>query len=67
MQLIVQFLPITHGLQAIRLLLDEGSTAAILQAASLEAVVGLGWIVLAILAMDRMANAGRADGSIDFV
>ena len=66
-QFIVQFLPITHGLEAIRLLLDEGSPAAILQAASLEAAVGLGWIVLAVLAMDRMANAGRADGSIEFV
>ena len=53
-QLIVQFLPVTHGLQAIRLVLDE-------------AAVGLGWLVVAIITMDRMANAGRADGSIEFV
>ena len=57
----------THGLQAIRLLLDEASTVSILQAAGFEAIVGLGWITLAILAMDRMANAGRRDGSIEFV
>ena len=66
-QFIVRLLPITHGLQAIRLLLDEGSIVAILQAVALEAAVGLGWIVLAVLAMDRMANAGRADGSIEFI
>ena len=66
-QFIVKLLPITHGLQAIRLALDEASAGAILQAAALEAAVGLGWIALAVLAMDRMANAGRRDGSIEFV
>ena len=66
-QFVVKLLPITHGLQAIRLLLDEASAGAILQAAALEAAVGLGWIALAVLAMDRMANAGRRDGSIEFV
>ena len=66
-QFIVRLLPITHGLQAIRLLLDEGPIAAILQHAALEAMVATGWIVLAILAMDRLANAGRRDGSIEFV
>ena len=53
-QLIVQFLPVTHGLQAIRMVLDE-------------AAVGLGWLVVATITLDRMANAGRADGSIEFV
>lgn len=66
-QFIVRLLPMTHGLQAIRLLLDEASTTSILQAAGFEAIVGLAWITLAILAMDRMANAGRRDGSIEFV
>ena len=66
-QIVVQCFPITHGLQAIRLLLDEAPLSQVLIAASLEAVVALGWIALAILAMDRMANAGRADGSIEFV
>ncbi len=66
-QILVQFMPITHGLQAIRLVLDEASVGPILQTAGLEAAVGLGWVVLAALVMDRMANAGRADGSIEFV
>ncbi len=66
-QFAVKLLPITHGLHAIRLALDEASVWAILQAAALEAAVGVGWIVLAVLAMDRMANAGRKDGSIEFI
>ena len=66
-QFVVRFLPITHGLQAIRLALDQAPVGAILQAAALEAAVGLGWIALAVLVMDRMANAGRRDGSIEFV
>ncbi len=63
----VQFLPITHGVQAIRLLLDRGSAVAILEAAGLEILVGLGWLLVAMLAMDRMAQAGRRDGSIEII
>ena len=66
-QFIVKLLPITHGLQAIRLALDEASLAAIVQAAALEVAVTLGWIIVAVLVIDRMANAGRRDGSIEFV
>ena len=66
-QFIVKLLPITHGLQAIRLALDEASVAAIVQAAALEVAVTLGWIILAVLVVDLMANAGRKDGSIEFV
>ncbi len=66
-QFIVKLLPITHGLQAVRLALDEASLAAIVQAAALEVAVTLGWIILAVLVIDRMANAGRRDGSIEFV
>lgn len=66
-QFAVQVLPITHGLQAIRLLLDEAPLRQVLVSASMELAVALGWITLAVIAMDRMANAGRADGSIEFV
>ncbi len=65
-QIVVSFLPITHGLRAIRLLLAEAPAGEILHAASLEAAVAVGWVVLAVLLMDRMANAGRKDGSIEF-
>ena len=66
-QIAVQILPITHGLQAIRLLLDEAPASQVLMSASLELAVALGWITLAAVAMDRLADAGRADGSIDYI
>lgn len=66
-QFVVRLLPITHGLEAIRLLLDEGSVIAILRSAGLEVAVGAGWILLAMLAIDRMANAGRKDGTIELI
>ena len=66
-QTIVRFVPITHGLQAIRLLLDEASATAILSEAALEVAVGVIWVAIAIIVMDRMANAGRKDGSIEFL
>ena len=66
-QFIVKLFPLTHGLQAIRLVLNQAPADAVLQAAALEAAVGFGWIALAVLTMDLMANAGRKDGSIDLV
>ena len=67
LQTIIQLVPITHGLQAIRLLLDESSATAILRESALEVGVGLVWMVIAIFTMDRMANAGRKSGSIEFI
>ena len=66
-QFVVRLLPITNGLQAIRLALDEASLSSVLQAAALEVAVTLGWIILAVFLIDRVANAGRKDGSIEFV
>lgn len=64
-QFVIAFLPVTHGLQALRMLLVHGPARAILIQAGLEAVVGLGWLVLAIFAFDWFADAGRASGSIE--
>ena len=64
---IAHVLPLTHGLHAVRLALDRGDPLEILQSAGLEIVVGLGWLLLSLMTIDRMANAGRADGSIEFV
>lgn len=58
--------PVTHGLQALRLLLQQGPIHEIGRELALEALVGLAWFALAALTMDRFANAGRADGSIEF-
>jgi ABC-2 type transport system permease protein len=60
-------LPVTHGLAASRLLLDSGSATDIVSQAFYALVVSLAWLLLALLIIDRMANAGRRDGSIEFV
>lgn len=66
-QVIAHGLPVTHGLSAIRALLAGGETAGILRSLGLEALVGACWLGFAILAMDRLADAGRADGSIELI
>ena len=65
-QVIANILPTTHGVEAVRLMLSGAPAADILLALALEAVVGLGWLVAALLAIDRIAETGRADGSIEF-
>jgi ABC-2 type transport system permease protein len=67
LQVIANCLPITHGLKAVRLLLAGGDASSVLTAAGLELLVAASWLTLAALTMDRMANAGRASGSIEFV
>ena len=59
-------LPVTHGLRAVRLLLAQASAWSIVESLALELLVGFVWFSFAWLAMNRTANAGRADGTIDF-
>ncbi|WP_406003006.1 ABC transporter permease [Streptomyces sp. NBC_00829] len=59
-------LPVTHGLSAMRALLDGAGAGRVLPAVLLEAVVGVGWAVVAALTFRRLAERGRADGSIEF-
>ena len=62
----VAFLPVTHGLQAIRLLIDGGAASEIVRLAGLElAVAGL-WLIPAVLAIRRLVDGGRKRGTIDF-
>jgi ABC-2 type transport system permease protein len=60
-------LPLTHGLQAIRMLFDVSPLSTVAVQAGLEALVGLGWFALTALTIDRMAEQGRLNGSIEFV
>jgi ABC-2 type transport system permease protein len=64
-QALANSLPLTHGLQSVRLVLDCGSAPAALQEGALEAAVGLVWLVAGILLLDWLTNSGRADGSIE--
>lgn len=66
-QWIANALPVTHGLQAIRAVLDGGSASVILENAGWELAVAAFWLLLAIVTIDRMSEAGRHDGSIEFI
>ncbi|MCT9932197.1 ABC transporter permease [Planotetraspora sp. A-T 1434] len=61
----VGFLPLTHGLSAIRDVLDGASLAAVLPAAALELAVAAGWFVLALLLTRDVMARSRADGTLD--
>ena len=59
-------LPVTHGLAAIRDVLDGSASSAVLTNVGLEALVGAAWLSLALVTFDRLAEGGRRDGSIEF-
>lgn len=63
---VADVLPLTHGLEAIRELFGAARPGRIVALAGLEALVGLGWMVLSLTTFRRMADAGRRDGSIVF-
>lgn len=66
-QWLVQGLPMTHGLQAIRWLSTHGEHGSITQQVMLELAVGVGWAVVSLSTMTQLFNAGRADGSIELL
>lgn len=61
-----QVLPLTHGLLAIRGVLDGAGTALVLRETALESVVALGWLALCIATFGRFVSRGRVDGSLEF-
>jgi ABC-2 type transport system permease protein len=66
LEVVANLLPLTHGLAAIRVVFDGGPLTTVLRHAGLEVLVGAAWLTASLLTMDRMANAGRADGTIEF-
>lgn len=60
-----RFLPLTHGLIAVREVL-AGRLGAVLPQAVMEAAVGLGWLGLCLATFGRFVRKGRRDGSLDF-
>lgn len=59
-------LPVTHGLDAVRGVLAGAPAATVLGDIGLEVLVGAGWLALSLLTFQRLADAGRRDGSIVF-
>lgn len=65
-QAMAQALPLTHELAALRALLDGAPAVRVLQQASLGAVIGAGWLTVAVLAFGRVAQRERHTGAIEF-
>lgn len=66
-QVTANVLPVTHGVQAVRLALSGAPPAAVLTSALLELVVAAGWLLVALVSFNGIAERGRTDGSIDLV
>ncbi len=65
-QAVAKVLPVTHGLGAIRDLLDGASATTVLQGVGLELLVGTGWLLLALLSIKRLVDHGRRTGTIEY-
>jgi ABC-2 type transport system permease protein len=64
---IAQVLPVTHGLQSIRLFMESGLSKEVAIHAILEGVIGLGWLISGILMLDRTVNMARRRGNIELI
>jgi ABC-2 type transport system permease protein len=66
-QVFAQFLPVTHGLQAVRSIMGEsGYGGPPLLEVPLELAVGAGWFAAACLLLRAMINTDRQTGRLDF-
>lgn len=59
-------LPVVHGLEAVRGILDGAPAGHVLRLLGTEALVGACWYAVAALSMDRLVSVGRRDGSLDY-
>ncbi|USQ80172.1 ABC transporter permease [Ornithinimicrobium faecis] len=66
LQALAQVLPVTHGLEAIRVLEVDGVVREVWPPLGLALVLGAGWFVVAGCAFTLFGEAGRRDGTIDF-
>ncbi|MFH8979868.1 ABC transporter permease [Streptomyces varsoviensis] len=63
---LAQLLPLTHGLEAVRHLLNGGAASSVLLQAGLEIGCAALWAGLTLLLFERIVAAGRRDGSLGF-
>ncbi|HEY4458801.1 MAG TPA: ABC transporter permease [Pseudonocardiaceae bacterium] len=64
-QVLSDCLPITHGLHAVRAIINGGSWPGVVEQVGLELVVGAGWVVLAYYLLRRWIDRDRRAGRID--
>ncbi|MEV4259062.1 ABC transporter permease [Spirillospora sp. NPDC049652] len=62
---VLEFLPVVHGLQAVRGILDGAPAGRVLTQIGFEALVGAGWYLVAWLSMERLVSVGRRTGTLD--
>ena len=65
-EILVQGLPLTHGLLAVRAIINQSSVSVIINQVFLEALVGVCWFVLATYGFSRAVRSGRRHGTLDF-
>ena len=66
LQGVAQFIPLTHGLLAVRALVADAGLGTALAQAAAELGVGILWAVIAVSSFTHFAEGGRKDGSIEF-
>jgi ABC-2 type transport system permease protein len=64
-QAVANLLPVTHGLLAVRRLLDGGGLAAAAPQVAAELLVGAGWLAASWLSYRRFFRRSRVTGSFD--
>jgi ABC-2 type transport system permease protein len=64
---IANVLPVTHGLQSIRMFMESGISADVAAQAALELLVGSVWFILGILMLDRTVYMARRSGNIELI
>jgi ABC-2 type transport system permease protein len=64
-QAVANLLPVTHGLLAVRLLLDGGGLAAAAPQVGAELLVAVGWLAASWLSYRRFFRRARMTGSFD--
>ncbi|WP_063806801.1 ABC transporter permease [Streptomyces regalis] len=66
LQLLAQFLPLTHELEALRGVLQGAPVLRILGRAVLGVITGVGWLAVAVVVFGWAARRGRRTGAIEF-
>ena len=62
---VANLLPVTHGLLAVRQLLDGSGLAAVAPQVGAEVLVGAGWLAASWLSYRRFFRRARATGAFD--